>query len=152
MNWPSKEEIKKIREKYPEGTLIKLIKMDDPRPVPSGTIGIVTSVDSAGNIHCEWWGYTSSLAIIPNKDVFRVISKNELFQELHDLFTKDLKYKRYSTPEEYGKSLNDALKQAMLNEQRRLSNCWDGNFDKSTEASNKRIVEDFERIIKKQGQ
>ena len=51
-----------------------------------------------------------------------------------------------------GKSANDAIKQAILNEQRRLLNCWDGNFDKSTEASNKRIVEDFERIIKKQGQ
>jgi hypothetical protein len=51
----------------------------------------------------------------------------------------------------YGKSLNDALKQAMLNEERRLRNCWDGYFDKSPEASSKRIVEDFERIIKKQG-
>ena len=151
MNWPSKEEVKKLREKYPEGTIIKVIKMDDPTPVPPGTIGIVTSVDDAGNIHCIWWGYTSSLAIIPNKDVFRVISKNELFQELHELLTKDLKYKRYSTPERYGKSLNDALKQAMLNEERRLCNCWDGYFDKSPEASSKRIVEDFERIIKKQG-
>lgn len=149
INWPTKEEVTALRRKYPEGTLIKLIKMDDPRPVPSGTIGIVTSVDDAGNIHCKWWRYNSSLAIIPNKDDFVVISKNELFQEVHDLFTKDLKYKRYSTPEMYGKSLNDALKQAMLNEERRLRNCWDGYFDKSPEASSKRIVEDFERIIKK---
>lgn len=151
MNWPSKEEIKEVREKYPEGTLIKLIKMDDPRPVPSGTIGIVTSVDDAGNIHCAWWRYNSSLAIIPGKDNFVIVSKNELFQELHELFTKNLKYKRYSTPGRFGKSANDALKQAILNEQRRLSNCWDGYFDKSSEASYKRVVEDFEKIIKKQG-
>lgn len=151
MNWPSKEEIKEVREKYPKGTIIKIIKMDDPTPVPPGTLGVVESIDDIGNIHCNFLNYNSSLAIVPCKDEFIVVPKNELFQEVHDLFTKNLKYKRYSTPKRYGKSLNDALKQAILNEQRRLLNCWDGNFDKSTEASNKRIVEDFERIIKKQG-
>ena len=151
MNWPSKEEVAELRRKYPEGTLIKLIKMDDPRPVPSGTIGIVKAVDDGGNIHCDWWRYRSSLAIIPSKDDFVVISKNELFQEVHELLTKNLKYKRYSTPAMFGKSVNDAFKQACLNEQRRLGNCWEGDFDKSPDASVKRIIDDFEEIVKNQG-
>ena len=151
MNWPSKEEIKKIREKYPKGTIIKIIKMDDPTPVPPGTLGVVESIDDIGNIHCNFLNYNSSLAIVPCKDEFIVIPKKEVFQRVHEVLTKQIKYKAYGSPARMGKSANDAIKQAILNEQRRLSNCWDGNFDKSTEASNKRIVEDFEEIIKKQG-
>ena len=62
-----------------------------------------------------------------------------------------MKYKVYGNPARMGKTANDALKQAILNEQKRLTNCWDGNFDKSAEASNKRIIDDFDEIIKKGG-
>lgn len=73
MNWPSKKEVEDIRKKYPEGTIIQLIKMNDPHPVPSGTIGIVNHVDDIGNIHCDYLNYRSSLAIVPNKDKFEVV-------------------------------------------------------------------------------
>ena len=73
MNWPSKEEVKRLRKEYPEGTIIKLIKMDDPTPVPPGNIGVVNSVDDAGNIHLNWLNYHSSLAIVPSKDKFVVV-------------------------------------------------------------------------------
>ena len=74
MNWPTKEEVKKIREKYPPGTVIQLIYMDDPTPVPSGTIGEVYSVDDMGQLHIEWVDYRSrSLAVIPGKDKFNKI-------------------------------------------------------------------------------
>lgn len=72
MKWPSKEEIKRLRKEYPEGTIIKLIKMDDPTPVPPGTIGVVNHVDDIGNIHLNWLNYRSSLAIVPSKDKFVV--------------------------------------------------------------------------------
>ena len=74
MKWPSKEEVEKICRKYHKGTFIKLIKMDDPTPVPPGTIGIVDDVDDVGNIHCRWLNYCSSLAIVPSKDEFKVIN------------------------------------------------------------------------------
>ncbi len=73
MKWPSKEEVKRLRKEYPEGTIIKLIKMDDPTPVPPGTFGIVDNVDDVGNIHLDWLNYRSSLAIVPGKDEFKVI-------------------------------------------------------------------------------
>lgn len=78
MKWPSKEEVKKIREKYPEGTIIKLIRMDDPSPIPSGTIGAVISVDDIGQLHCLYLNYRSSLAIVPSKDIFEVIPKDKV--------------------------------------------------------------------------
>ena len=71
--WPTKEEVAEIRKKYPEGTKIEVIKMDDPTPVPPGTMGIVTTVDDIGNIHCRYLNYRSGLAIVPSKDKFKVI-------------------------------------------------------------------------------
>lgn len=150
MNWPSKKEIKEIREKYPEGTIIKIIKMDDPTPVPPGTLGVVESVDDIGNIHCNFLNYNSSLAVVPCKDQFIVISKNEVFKEVYEILTRNMKYNQYGTSR-HGKSSISAFKQAIENEKRRMLNCWDGNFDKSPEASNKRIMDDFNEIIKKQG-
>jgi len=70
MNWPSKEEVNEIKRKYPPGTIIKVIRMDDPTPVPPGTIGTIDSVDDIGQLHCNEF----SLAIVPWKDEFEVVT------------------------------------------------------------------------------
>ena len=45
----SQKQVEKIKEKYPAGTRIELIHMDDPYgPVEPGTQGTVDSVDDAG--------------------------------------------------------------------------------------------------------
>ena len=38
----------------PSGTVVVCDFMDDPSPVPSGTVGTVTCVDSIGQIHVNW--------------------------------------------------------------------------------------------------
>lgn len=39
MQFPNERQLKALRERYPEGTLIRLKHMDDPyAPVPPGTI------------------------------------------------------------------------------------------------------------------
>lgn len=53
MQFPNKEELARLREKYPPGTKIILHHMKDPYPVPEGTIGTVQCVDDAGNIHVK---------------------------------------------------------------------------------------------------
>ena len=73
MKFPNDEELEKLRAKYPKGTKIRLIHMNDPQPVPSGTIGEVFLVDDAGNIHLNWQN-GRSLAIIEEVDDFEVIS------------------------------------------------------------------------------
>ena len=46
---------KENRAKYPPGTRILLLGMDDPHhPVPPGTRGTVDHVDDGGNIHMKW--------------------------------------------------------------------------------------------------
>ena len=42
------------RRHYPVGTKIRLLAMNDPYdPVPPGTIGTVTCVDDAGQLHMD---------------------------------------------------------------------------------------------------
>ncbi len=61
-----------IKVLYPAGTRIKLIKMNDPQAVPSGTLGTVDFIDDDGQIHVKW-DNGSSLALIYNVDSFSII-------------------------------------------------------------------------------
>ena len=54
------------------GDKVKCIFMDDPFPVPSGTVGIVKFIDSIGQIHVSWEN-GSSLALNPRFDRFEVV-------------------------------------------------------------------------------
>ena len=72
MRFPTENELEMLREKYPKGTKIRLIHMNDPQPVPSGTIGEVALIDDAGNIHMIWQN-GRSLAIIEGIDDFEII-------------------------------------------------------------------------------
>ena len=72
MKFPNDDELEKLRAKYPKGTKIRLIHMNDPQPVPSGTIGEVALIDDAGNIHINWQN-GRSLAIIEGVDDFEII-------------------------------------------------------------------------------
>ena len=72
MKFPTEKELEMLRAKYPKGTKIRLIHMNDPQPVPSGTIGEVALIDDAGNIHMNWQN-GRSLAIIEGVDDFEII-------------------------------------------------------------------------------
>ena len=72
MKFPTENELEMLRAKYPKGTKIRLIHMNDPQPIPSGTIGEVALIDDAGNIHMNWQN-GRSLAIIEGVDDFEII-------------------------------------------------------------------------------
>ncbi len=46
--------------------------MDDEQAVPEGTIGVIQKVDDLGQIHVNW-ANGSTLAIVPEKDKFRLL-------------------------------------------------------------------------------
>lgn len=54
MFFPSKEIVESLRQRYPEGTRVRLTKMDDVQAPPMGTLGTVTGVDDAGSILVRW--------------------------------------------------------------------------------------------------
>lgn len=66
-----KEEIKRIQEKYTEGTKIRAIKTFEDI-VPNGTIGIVRYADDIGKIHLKW-DNGSSYGLVEGVDEFEII-------------------------------------------------------------------------------
>lgn len=58
-----------IRFEFPEGTAVKLIKMDNEPQMYEGLKGIVTSVDDIGQIHVQWEN-GSTLALNTKSDIF----------------------------------------------------------------------------------
>lgn len=65
--------VNNLRNAYPPGTKIKLIRMDDVQAPPSGTIGTVTCVDDIGTIHMMW-NNGSSLGLVPD-DKFVIVKE-----------------------------------------------------------------------------
>lgn len=68
----SGDEVRMLRERYPTGCWVELIRMDDMHAPPSGTKGTVFSVDDAGTIHVRW-DNGSSLGLVWGEDAFRRI-------------------------------------------------------------------------------
>ena len=67
------EVLARIREQYPVGCKVELLRMDDPyRKMQPGLIGTVTHVDDAGSIHVSW-SNGSSLACLWGIDSLRRI-------------------------------------------------------------------------------
>ncbi|HEN0367635.1 TPA: DUF4314 domain-containing protein [Streptococcus agalactiae] len=70
MRFPSKEIVAKLRKKYPIGTRVELIFMDDVQAPPIGTKGTVRGVDDIGSIMVSW-DNGSSLSLAYGVDTFR---------------------------------------------------------------------------------
>ena len=73
----SKEIIEKLKEIYPSGTRVKLIKMDDVQAPPKGTLGTVYGVDAIGSILVKW-DNGSMLNVIFRVDRIEKISSKSL--------------------------------------------------------------------------
>ena len=74
MHFPSKEQIAALRERYPRGTRVELLGMDDPQAPPTGTRGEVMGVDDAGQLLVRW-ETGSSLSIILGVDHFEIVQE-----------------------------------------------------------------------------
>lgn len=63
-----------LRNQYPKGTKVVLIKMDDVQAPPAGTKGVVSSIDDIGSIHVRWEN-GSNLAAVYEEDVISKVSE-----------------------------------------------------------------------------
>lgn len=70
------QQIDRLRIRYPEGTRLELVQMDDPQAPPAGMHGTVLGVDDMANILVEW-DNGSSLNLIPNVDRWRKLTHIE---------------------------------------------------------------------------
>ena len=65
-----KEILEKLREEYPPGTRVELIRMEDIQAPPTGTQGTVIGVDDIGSIMVSW-DNGSSLSVVYGEDSCR---------------------------------------------------------------------------------
>ena len=72
MRLPSKETLALLRTRYPAGTRVELIRMDDPQAPPAGTNGTVLGVDDVGSILVAW-DNGSGLNVAFGEDVCRKV-------------------------------------------------------------------------------
>ena len=72
MRLPSKETLTLLRMRYPAGTRVELIRMDDPQAPPVGTKGTVLGVDDVGSILVAW-DNGSGLNVVVGEDVCRKV-------------------------------------------------------------------------------
>lgn len=65
----SKEALERLRQKYPSGTRVELVRMNDPynTKLKPGDLGTVVTVDDIGTIHTSW-DCGSSLGIVYGED------------------------------------------------------------------------------------
>lgn len=54
MNFPDRETVKTIRDRFPKGCRVELVLMDDIQAPPVGTHGTVVGVDDTGSLLVHW--------------------------------------------------------------------------------------------------
>mgnify|MGYP006277259213 FL=1 len=63
-----------IEQRQNIGKRIKLISMNDPYPIESGTLGTIIDVDGIGQYRVHW-DNGRSLSVIPNEDQFEILEE-----------------------------------------------------------------------------
>ena len=72
MRMISKETLQALRERYPKGTRVELVQMDDSQAPPVGTKGTVRGVDDMGSIIVAW-DNGSGLNVVYGGDICRKV-------------------------------------------------------------------------------
>jgi hypothetical protein len=70
----SEKELKALRERYPAGTRVELIRMDDVQAPPVGTLGTVIGIDDTGSLLMHW-DNGSGLNVIYGEDIVRKVGE-----------------------------------------------------------------------------
>ena len=80
-----REQIERLKERYPAGTVVRLGQMEGEHQMPSGMEGKVIDVDDIGQIHVEWEN-GSTLALNVEEDDCRTAEGNPVRKEMQGVF------------------------------------------------------------------
>lgn len=79
MKFLSREIVEEIRKRYPKGSRVALVFMDDTQALPVGTLGTILGVDDIGSLMVEW-DNGSHLNVIYGEDKVRIVHYNKKIQ------------------------------------------------------------------------
>ena len=88
MTFPDPSVVALIRESYPPGLRVRLLRMDDPQAPPVGTLGVVRGVDDTGSIMVGW-ETGGSLNVVYRADLCVPVITAERREEI---FSRALEY------------------------------------------------------------
>lgn len=74
MRFPRREVVEQLRQEFPQGTRVELLRMDDPQAPPIGTRGTVQGVDDSGSIMVAW-DNGCGLNVVYGEDVCRKVGE-----------------------------------------------------------------------------
>lgn len=69
-----KEVLAQLRQQYPKGARVELLKMEDPQAPPIGTKGTVMGVDDIGSIMVRW-DSGSRLSVVYGEDACKIVKE-----------------------------------------------------------------------------
>jgi len=70
MRLPSRKIVERVRQEYPAGTRVELLRMEDVQAPPLGTKGTVLGVDDTGSLLMRW-DNGSGLNVVYGEDLVR---------------------------------------------------------------------------------
>lgn len=70
MKLANRAQVEGLRLRYPIGTRVELVKMDDVQAPPIGTLGTVIGVDDTGSLLVDW-DNGSCLNVIYGEDIVK---------------------------------------------------------------------------------
>lgn len=77
MNFPRKEIVEAVRARYPKGTRVELVSMDDPySKLKPGDRGTVNHVDDTGTVFVNW-DCGSGLGVVYGVDCIRILEGSD---------------------------------------------------------------------------
>ena len=76
MKFPNRETVRRVREQYPAGTRVELVRMDDVQAPPAGTRGTVLGVDDTGSLLMRW-DNGSGLNVVYGEDIVRKVGEKD---------------------------------------------------------------------------
>lgn len=76
MKFPSKAFVENLRQQFPIGCRVELVRMDDPQAPPIGTKGTVRGVDDIGSVMVAW-DNGCGLSVAYGEDFCKVVSDDE---------------------------------------------------------------------------
>lgn len=76
MRFPNETAIDILRKKYPAGTRLELVQMDDVQAPPAGTRGTVLGVDDIGSLLMKW-DNGSGLNVVYGVDIVRKVDQDD---------------------------------------------------------------------------
>lgn len=74
MRFPNRETVERVRQQYPAGCRVELVRMDDPQAPPIGTRGTVIGVDDTASILVRW-DNGSGLNVLYGEDKCRKVGE-----------------------------------------------------------------------------